>query len=76
MNDFTKEELQIILLDMHTYIIKTPLLKESPTHKDLRNKVEEMIDNYCEHHDKGEVDIFVDICGKCNAYMLREMYHE
>ncbi len=46
MNDFTKEELQIIHLDMTTYINRTPMLNESPSHKALRDKVESMIDNY------------------------------
>lgn len=50
MNDFTKEELQIILLDMDTYInINKSILKESPSHGQLRLKIQSMIDNYCEH---------------------------
>ena len=50
MNDFTKEELQIIHLDMTTYINRTPMLNESPSHKALRDKVEGMIDTYREDH--------------------------
>lgn len=46
MNDFTKEELQIIHLDMTIYAEKTHLLKESPSHKALRDKIQSMIDNY------------------------------
>ncbi len=34
---------------MTTYINRTPMLNESPSHKALRDKVERMIDNYCEH---------------------------
>jgi hypothetical protein len=49
MTDFTKEELQIIHLDMTVYINRTPMLAESPSHRALRDKVEAMIDNYCEH---------------------------
>lgn len=49
MNDFTKDELKIIHLDMTIYAEKTKLLKESPSHKDLRDKVQHMIDNYCDH---------------------------
>ncbi len=49
MNEFTKDELQIIHLDMTTYINRTPILNESPSHKALRDKVEGMIDNYCDH---------------------------
>ena len=48
MNDFTKEELQIIHLDMTTYVNRTPMLKESPSHKELRDKIQSMIDDYCE----------------------------
>ena len=49
MNEFTKDELQIILLDMDTYIRQNKILKESPIHKELRLKIQAMIDNYCEH---------------------------
>jgi len=49
MNDFTKEELLIIHLDMCTYVEQNKILKESPSHRALRDKVESMIDNYCEH---------------------------
>ena len=49
MNDFTKEELQIILLDMDTYVEWTSSLKESDNHRELRYKLQSMIDNYCEH---------------------------
>ena len=52
MNEFTKEELQIILLDMDTYF-NTPALKllTIPDHHlRLRDKIEIMIDHYgCEH---------------------------
>lgn len=46
MNDFTKEELQIILLDMDINIKKAPPLKLSPIYVELRNKVESIIENY------------------------------
>lgn len=49
MNDFTKEELEIILLDMNAYIHRTTILAESPSHRTLRDKIQSMIDNYCEH---------------------------
>ena len=49
MSEFTKEELQVILLDMNTYINRTTILAESPSHKALRVKIESMIDNYCDH---------------------------
>ena len=52
MNEFTKEELQIIHIDMTIYVTRTPMLKESPSHKELRDKIQSMIENYnndCKH---------------------------
>jgi len=51
MNDFTKDELQIIHLDMTAYIHRTTILAESPSHRALRDKVQSMIDDYCEYED-------------------------
>ena len=65
MNDFTKEELQIILLDMNTYIRITKILKESPSHKDLRGKVESMIDNYCDDKYNGNHMYVLNKCATC-----------
>jgi len=66
MTEFTKEELQIMLLDMQTYIHGRPMLSESPSHKAIREKVEKMIDNYCGHDEGYEQDsMMVDICKKC-----------
>lgn len=56
MNDFTKEELQIIHLDMTTYVNNAKPLKESPGHKELRGKIGLMIDKYCEHGDTYHCD--------------------
>jgi hypothetical protein len=72
MNDFTEEELNIIHLDMCTYVERNKILKESPSHKALREKVEVMMDNYCQHN------LYVNIhpdgttvrCGKCNLNMI------
>lgn len=51
MNDFTKDELNILLLDMEDYALLWLDLgvTESPTHAALREKLQSMIDNYCEH---------------------------
>lgn len=65
MCDFTKEELQIMLLDMNVYINTTKILAESPSHKRLREKLEHMIDNYCEH-DTHETSALIKYCCKCN----------
>lgn len=66
MNDFSKKELQIIHLDMMTYIHRTTILKESPIHKRLRDKIESMIDNYCEHSEDMSLQYIGDEwCVKC-----------
>lgn len=74
MKDFTKEELESIHLDMTYNILKEKNV--APSYIELHNKIERMIENYCEHECNGEVEIFVDTCKKCNAYLLREKYHE
>lgn len=76
MNDFTKDELQIILLDMDTYIRQNKILKESPIHKELRLKIQAMINNYCEHKEKAatsdEDGNMVVMCGRCNSVLWHE----
>lgn len=50
MNDFTKEELKIILLEMNISINRhRDLLKVAPSYQALKDKIESMIDDYCEH---------------------------
>jgi hypothetical protein len=50
MNDFTKSELAIIHLavmrDMNQF---AHILKTSPSMIELRDKLEAMLENYCEH---------------------------
>lgn len=67
MNDFTKGELQIILCDMQFYAANTKfkVLGEAVAHVELREKVERMIDNYCEH-EYTSYDGYVE-CKKCTA---------
>ena len=59
MNDFTKEELEI----MRRY-----LQKEQPTppesHINLLWKIQSIIDNYCEHEWR---EGMCEVCNKCNA---------
>ena len=50
-NDFTIEELLIILLDMCTYVEQNKILKESPSHRELRLKVQSMIDSWYKRHE-------------------------
>lgn len=70
MNDFNKGELQIILLEMNISIQRTPKqLKVSPIYIALRDKVESIIDNYCEHQWRKGVHLFNDIyCNKCHKH--------
>lgn len=50
MNDFTKDELQIILLEINIGIKRYGgILKVAESLIDIRDKIESMIDNYCEH---------------------------
>lgn len=69
--NLTKDELQIILLDMDINIKNAPPLRPSPIYIELRNKVESMINNYCEHHwQHGGADCIV--CTKCEKEIF---YH-
>lgn len=68
MNDFTKEELQIIHLDINKEINKhRGILKPSPFLLSLRDKVEKMIENYCDHEWIEYPNDFASIpyCKKC-----------
>lgn len=49
MNDFTKDELDSIFLDMNHNILKAGKNNVAPFYLKLRDKVESMIDNYCDH---------------------------
>ncbi len=59
MNHFTKEELQIILLDMQTYINKSGVLKVPIHHLELADKIQFMIENYPTHCEHGGVELDV-----------------
>lgn len=65
MNEFTKGELLTIHLDMTIYANKASPLKESPVHKELRDKVQRMIDNYCEHKCKANGECLMNVCERC-----------
>lgn len=49
MNELTKTELRIIWMDMQFYASQSKPMNESPSHRELREKIEDMIENYCEH---------------------------
>lgn len=72
MNDFTKEELQIILLEMNITINRhKDLLKIASSYQDLKYKLESMIDNYCGHEATpmgGEcLHCDADLCYECGC---------
>lgn len=48
MNKFTKEELQIMHIELKRYIGSSGVLKVPEHVLDLESKLETMIDNYCE----------------------------
>lgn len=61
MNDFTKEELKILLLEIDISISRhEELLKIAPSYEDLKFKIQSMIDNYSEENE----DDF--ICSQCD----------
>lgn len=59
MNNFTKEELRCLLLTLDNVYIASRTVRQH----ELQEKIQSMIDNYCEH-DYIEKDY---ICHKCNA---------
>lgn len=66
MNDFTKEELTILYLSI-----------SGENYRKLKDKLQSMIDSYCEHDlSGGEVEEFIDTCSKCNAFILREAHYD
>jgi hypothetical protein len=64
MNDFTKDELENIyrLLD---YACEVHI--ENDATFELRDKVREMVDKYCEHEPHGDFHVCVDKCKKCGV---------
>ena len=77
MNDFSKQEL-IFLHETLSHMVQD--YHEPDSTYELRDKIKFIMANYCDHHESGEVEIFVDVCGKCDALMLRnktlEEYNE
>lgn len=66
MNEFTKEELGIILLEMNISINRNGgILKIAESYIDLRDKVESMIDNYCEKECRGNGQCLINVCERC-----------
>lgn len=70
MNDFTKEELQEIV-DMVNDIHNGSQGHGLSLHFDLRDKIQSMIDNYCDHSlSNSNHDYEVEQCCKCGKLFV------
>ena len=79
MNDFTKDELKLLGGCVFSQYVSS--LRDSTINhlqddlKKLRGKIEEMIDNYCEHEEKETIQtsfaksVFENRCKKCRRYV-------
>ncbi len=71
MNDFTKEELEIIIDAFH-HIKEDPAWRNIEGWDDeLKTKIQSMINNYCEHECKHEFErkiMQIDLCEKCKNF--------
>jgi hypothetical protein len=68
MNDFTKEELE----NIHNSIVMMVNLHDAPDEFfDLRDKIQSLIDNYCDHPEYKMIvnydNDFVNVCVKCGS---------
>jgi hypothetical protein len=70
MSDFTKEELCVIHLaiirDMNQFAL---ILKSSPSMLKIRDKLESMIDNFCDHESSEPILVLNKKCIKCNCHL-------
>ena len=67
MNDFTKEELKILFLELNIAIRHWGDAKEYKDYPMLKDKIQTMIDDYCEHErSSGCLDCNTAMCLKCN----------
>ena len=65
MNDFTKEELDLLMRSMESWLDSYYEHPEYEGHL-LQNKIQSMIDNYCEHEER-EIMGWVSKCVKCGV---------
>lgn len=65
MNDFTKEELEILHSAIEYWIknIALPGSKVSPV---IIKKIQSMIDNYCDHEKNNSSLVMAIVCVKCD----------
>jgi hypothetical protein len=66
MNDFTKEELETIRDDIK-HEMSISALANHDFNRNMLNKVERMIDNYCEHKETVNIGGWVSKCVKCGT---------
>lgn len=68
MNEFTKEELQIMHKAMQIYICDFECYKQ---YSITKNKLKSMIDNYCEHcESEANHNYDVNQCKKCEKLFI------
>jgi hypothetical protein len=71
MNDFTKDELQMIYSMMLHVRNDYPAIRKDNDACCLKHKLQSMIENYCEHHEHHYYgDIAVAECKQCGMVML------
>lgn len=67
MNNFTKEELQCLLLTLDNVYIASRTVRQH----ELQEKIQSMIDNYCEH--KPDIQEYIyepKTCSKCSQLVF------
>lgn len=65
MNDFTKEELEIIIEAMDR-VVEFITIWQEPKHFDVISKIKSLIDNYCDHKKTYQDSCLLTFCDDCN----------
>ncbi len=74
MNEFTKEELTILFLELNIAIRNWGGEKEFNDYSNLKDKIQSMIDNYCEHEwSCWDDEHNTRVCTKCNETRTGEI---
>ena len=71
MNDFTKEELTILFLELRIAIRNWGHTEDLKDYPKLKDKIQSMIDNYCDHENAKSIHPgdTVLICPKCETIL-------